>query len=472
MNITYKVSPTFAKIHRDASSFIFVMGPVGSGKSSGCIWHLLMNAAKQTPDENGVRHSRYAVIRATYPQLRSSTIKTFIEWFKHKIELVYSTPITGKLIYDLDDGTKLNMELMFIAVDDEASAERLRSWEFTGAWVNEAHEVPRYLITILSERTNRYPSSRNGGAIEPQILFDYNAVSTEHWLYKIAEEEKPEGCSFYRQPPAVIKDTRGVYRINPEAENLDNLATTYYENILKIATPEQIATDLMNNYGERKAGKPVYKDYSDEDHLSPTPLKPIRGLPVIIGIDQGLTPAAAFTQVSPDGTVIVFDEITTVDCSLQEFAEEMLIPYIMAKYPYIKDNYVCVCDPATTQRSQNDAKSGIDILRDCGLNVRTAKTNVPTDRREAVTHYLRLKRKFQLSPTCQALRKGFISEYKYDEARTLSGVMYKEKPSKNEYSHIHDALQYAMLEYFFQKRRKKFKKVASNYKAASSIGGY
>ena len=144
MVINYKVSPTFARFHACKTRYKFVMGPVGSGKSSGCMWDLFFNAAEQTPDENGVRHSRYAVIRATYPQLKSSTVKTFIEWFKDKITVTYGNPITARLNMDLDDGTRVNTEFMFVAVGDEVDAEKLRSWEFTGAWVNPAARL--YLL--------------------------------------------------------------------------------------------------------------------------------------------------------------------------------------------------------------------------------------------------------------------------------------------------------------------------------------
>ena len=44
MDIDYQVLPTFAKIHRDPNPFLFVMGPVGSGKSSGCIFQAFFNA--------------------------------------------------------------------------------------------------------------------------------------------------------------------------------------------------------------------------------------------------------------------------------------------------------------------------------------------------------------------------------------------------------------------------------------------
>lgn len=472
MEINYRVSPTFMKIHRDTNRMKFVMGPVGSGKSSGMVFDLLFNAMKQRPDENGIRHSRYAVIRATYPQLRSSTIKTFIEWFKDKIRMVYSTPITGRIKYDLDDGTSIDMELMFIAIEDEQAAERLRSWEFTGAWVNEAHEVPEYLMTILMQRTDRFPALRSGGAVDPQIILDYNAVSTDHWLYKWAEELKPEGCSFYKQPPAVIEVKPGEYKVNPQAENLENLPAEYYPNIVAVSSRESIVTDIMNQYGERKSGKPVYKDFDDLEHTMKESIRPPHGIHVLIGIDQGLSPAAAFTFIDLDGSLCVFDEITTVDCSLKEFAEELLWPRIHSKYPWIKDNFTCIIDPAAAQRSMNDAKAGLEILKEAGLPIRLARSNNATDRREAVIHYLRLKNKFRLDPKCIVLRKGFISGYKYEEKKSVDGKTYKDKPMKNEFSHVHDALQYACLEYVHTKPKKTYKKYTPVHRVASTIGGY
>ena len=475
MEIVYKVSPTFNKVHRDTSRYIFVMGPVNSGKSTGCIMHLFLNALKQRPDENGVRHSRYAVIRSTYPQLRSSVVKTFESWFKDKFSITYNTPFVGRLVYPITDGTTLNMELMFIAVEDDTAADKLRSWEFTGAYVNECHEIPEYLVkTILAQRTDRYPAIKDGGPVDPVIICDYNAVPTDHWLYKLAEEEKPEGMSFYRQPSAVIRTVEGAYKVNPEAENLEFLSENYYLTICMASSEESINTDLMNNYGERKAGKPVYKDYSDTTHLKEENFKPLRGVPVVIGLDQGLTPAAVFTQQIHDGSVHVFDEISTEDCSLREFAEEYLWPTITVKYPWIKDNFTVVCDPASSQRSMNDAKAGIDIFKDAGLPVKLAKTNSSTERREAVMHFLRLKDKFNLSPSCVMLRKGFISDYRYDKMRAFNGSTYKDVPTKNIYSHVHDALQYAMLEYTHKLKRRSFSRNTGNkkYSAASSIGGY
>lgn len=472
LDIDYKVVPTFSKVHRETNPFIFVMGPVGSGKSTGCIFHAFINAMRQKPDHNGIRHSRHLVVRATYPSLRASTIKSWIMWFKDKITITYSTPIVGRIRYPMEDGTTVDMEVLFIAVDDDQAVEKLRSLEVTSCHINEAAEVSFRVFEMLKTRFDRYPAKKDGGCVNPFIILDYNAVSTDHWLYKIAEETKPEGCAFYKQPSAVIKLPDGRYIINQNADNVENLSEDYYKLNVMGADEDFVNVNVMNNYGEVRTGRPVYKDYSDGEHHSPDAILPLREVPVIIGVDQGLTPAAVFTQQAPDGRVLVFDEIATEDCSLQEFCQEHLWPLITTKYPWIVSNFQVVCDPAIVQRSMNDAKAGFDILKENGLPVKLAKSNVFTERKEAVIHFLRLRDKFKLGPCCVTLRKGFLSEYKFDEARTVNGILYKEKPAKNKYSHVHDALQYAMMEYVHKQQKRRPPVSRKKYQVASSIGGY
>ena len=52
----------------------FIVGPVGSGKSMGCIMELLRRARMQKPDANGRRNTRFALIRNTMQQLRTTVL--------------------------------------------------------------------------------------------------------------------------------------------------------------------------------------------------------------------------------------------------------------------------------------------------------------------------------------------------------------------------------------------------------------
>ncbi len=51
----------------------------------------------------------------------------------------------------------VDMEVLFRALDRPDDAKKVLSLELTGAWVNEAREVPKGIIDALGDRTGRYP---------------------------------------------------------------------------------------------------------------------------------------------------------------------------------------------------------------------------------------------------------------------------------------------------------------------------
>ena len=472
----YKANETFARVHADTNPYLFVRGPVGSGKSVGCIMHVFMNAIKQHADYKGVRRSRYMIVRATYPSLKTTVVKTWLEYFGDFLRITYDTPFKGLLKLSLPDGTQLHMELNFLAVSTEEDCEKLLSYEVTGVHINEASEIDPAVLRTLKSRYGRYPAMRNGGPVDPFILCDYNSVDTEHWLYHLAEEDKPDKHSFYVQPPAMVL-VNNEYVVNRgqvegvrTADNVENLRDDYYLDMVAGNDPDWVNVFILNNYGQVRSGKPVYKDYSDPEHCASQFLKPLHGVPLVIGVDQGLTPAAVFCQLSPTGELLILDEITTEDCSLREFCEDHLKPMLMNKYKKYWNDYTIVIDPAALQRSQNDAKAGVEMFREAGLSYKIARSNAPKVRQEAVIYFLRKRGGLLLSPSCRNLRKGFISEYKFEELRGSSTGMFKEKPAKNSYSHVHDALQYAALELTIPKRKRNFNR--SPRQVASTIGGY
>ena len=52
---------------------------------------------------------------------------------------------------------------------------------------------------------------------------------------------------------------------------------------------------------------------------------------------------------------------------------------------------------------------------------------------------------FYLDSSCTTLRKGFNGRYRYQRIRAAGVERYKDRPVKDSYSHIQDALQYACL---------------------------
>ena len=463
--ITYTANRTFAQVHVDPNPYIFIKGPVGSGKSSGCIMHLFLNALNQEPNKRGVRKTRFAVIRSSYPALKTTVVKSWQSWFEEQISIVYDVPIRGKIEMDLPDGTRLDMELHFIALDRDDNIHKLQSLELTGAHINEAAEIPKGIFDMLRTRINRYPAKREGGATRHVIISDYNAVPVGHWLYQLAEETRPHLHSFYTQPAALVWNG-SEYEINPEADNLENLPDSYYLDLAAGNDDDFLQVFVLNNYGSIRAGRPVYKAYDDRLHAVDDEIKPMDGVPIVIGMDVGLDPAAVITQLSPTGKMVLLEELVTSNTSIREFVDEQLWPLIRNKYNRLP--FTIVVDPAARNRSANDKRSAMDILVQAGLPVRLARSNEDLARREAVNYFLLRRDGFVVSGKgCPIIRKGFISEYKFPKMNTTSfTARYKEKPEKNEYSHPHDAVQYAALELSegrtLRKRARQFKQTITS----------
>jgi hypothetical protein len=73
---SYKAAPTI-RAFRDSDAFIRgLMGPFGSGKSSGCVMEIVKRGKQQAPGPDGIRRSRWVVVRNTYQQLKDTTIMT------------------------------------------------------------------------------------------------------------------------------------------------------------------------------------------------------------------------------------------------------------------------------------------------------------------------------------------------------------------------------------------------------------
>lgn len=436
-----------ARFHQSQAFVKGLMGPVGSGKSSTCVMEILSQALKQRPF-NGVRESRWAVIRNTYPELKSTTIKTWQNWVPEAMAPIkWDAPITARFkVKDIGDGTGLDLEVIFLALDKAQETGKLRSLELTGAWINECSEVPKEIFDMVTQRVGRFPPKTKGGPTHPCILLDTNPPDDEHWYYKFAEEETPQGWEFFRQPGGLYRE-EGEFKPHPDAENVDNLTGgyEYYLRQLGGKTEDWVRVFLMGEYGTTADGKPVYPEYNDRVHVAED-LKPILGLPILLGWDFGLTPAVAICQMSPKGQFIVLEELVAEDMGIRQFATDVVKPVLLNKYA--KHKLESIGDPAGQNRAQTDERTCFQELLEAGIPTVPANTNDFIPRRESVAFFLNRmaggEPGFLLDGRCKTLRKGFIGGYRYERMR-VAGEIYKERPVKDRFSHIHDALQYACL---------------------------
>ena len=459
LTVKYVAEPTAQYFHADNSFVRGLMGPIGSGKSVACCVEIIARALAQPPAPDGIRYSRWAAIRNTYPELKSTLIKTWEEWVPPTIcPIRWDVPISARMkLSDIGDGTGLDLEVIFLALDRPQDVKKLLSLELTGGWINEAKEIDKSVLTMLTGRVGRYPSKikMGGKPYWSGIIMDTNPMDEDHWYYSLAEEERPQGYRFYRQPGAITFDGK-QYRPNPLAENIKNhtIGMEYYLRQIPGKDHEWIKVYLMGEYGAVMDGKPVYPEYSDLSHCPDTEVVPLEKVPIMLSWDFGLTPACVIGQLSPRGQLIILDEIVSDNMGIRQFANEVVVPYLSSHYS--KFSIHSTGDPAGVQRAQSNESTCLDELKAAGIPTEPAWTNDFTARREAVAGFLNKmvdgKPAFLLSHKCRILRKGFLGGYCYKRVQ-VSGNRYRDKPDKNEYSHPHDALQYLALSLSEQRNR-------------------
>lgn len=413
-----------------------------------------MHSLKQKP-HNGWRKARWAVIRNTYPELKSTTIKTWEHWVDSDLAPIkWDAPITATMkIKDCGDGNGLELEVIFIALDKASETGKLRSLELTGAWINEASEVPREVFDMVTQRVGRFPAkSHGGGPIHPCIILDTNPPDDDHWYYKIAEEDTPDGWEFFAQPGGLIRVQEGNdvwYEPNPEAENVFNLPQgyEYYLKMIGGKTDDWIKVFVLGQYGTTADGKPVYPEYNDKIHVADSDLEYNPLLPIYLGWDFGLTPACIIGQITAKGQLLILEEYVAEDMGIRQFASEVVKPALMTKYANPR-RFISKGDPSGINRSQTDERTCYQELLEIGIASEPTETNDFIPRRESVAFFLnRLsggEPGFLLSPNCRQLRKGFIGGYRYERLK-VAGERYRDRPVKDRFSHPHDALQYLCL---------------------------
>ena len=440
-----------------------LMGPLGSGKSSACVMEIVQRGLAQKRGPDGVRRSRWAVIRNTAKQLEDTTERTFLQWLP-PITFGDWTPskhnYTIRALRGEGDDKGAHIEVMFRALDRPDQIGDLLSLELTGAWINEAREVPWSIVDALRPRVGRYPSMREGGASWYGIFMDTNPPDADSdWFRFFEETDHTEAVSQLARVPGfhnlTVDSFRRLYKqpsgLSDRAENLSNLRPGYYESEAIGKSPEWIRVYIHGEYGFVMDGKSVWPEYSDELHC-PADLrkqpKAIEGLPIVRGWDSsGLTPACVFSQVTPRGQWNILDEVVSTRMGAAAIAEEVLNH---SARNYRGHEFEDVGDPAGQQVSPTDMRTYFQVLRAAGVAIEPAIQTLEI-RLESVRKPLRTlvdgRPQFQLHPRCKTLRRALLGGYHFRRMR-LTGERYTATPEKNQFSHVADALGYAATRVF------------------------
>lgn len=441
ITLDYYAEPTVSRFHKSDEFYRVLIGPVGSGKSTGCCMEIMRRAMQQKPGRGDNRRSRYVVVRNTYRELSDTTVKTWLDWFPEEhFGPMNKQDMTHRLAFG-----DVEAEVMFRALDRPGDIKKVLSLEVTIAWLNEVREIPKGIVDAVGDRVGRYPAIKDGGCTFSGVIADTNPPDDDHWIYRLAEEERPPGWAFFRQPGGLL-EVNGEFVPNVTAENLKHLEPAYYQRRVGGKGKDYIRVYYCGQYGFVKEGKPVHPEYVDSVHCTqePIPSDPKRTL--YIGLDFGLTPAAVFGQQDVAGRWKWIDEVVTEDMGTTRFAE-VLGAHITRHYPgYDLEIWG---DPAGDDRAQTDENTPFKILKAAGIEAKKCFTNDPTIRRDAVAvPFGRLidgKPGLMISPKCKVTRKGLAGGYCYRRVQIAGDERYHDKPDKNRYSHPVEAGEYMMV---------------------------
>jgi len=434
----------------------FIRGPVGSGKTATLINKILTLAMMQRPSPlDNTRYTRWIAVRDTYRQLQNTTIPSYKDWTVKKGLAPKSftggrggVPGLHHIKGALADGTKMDCEVHFIAIEDKAVEDAMRGLEFTGLWPNETDLCAEEIITWAVTRYGRYPGKQHGGPSWAGILGDYNAPDDDNYMYVFAEESRPENMAFFVQPGG----------LEPGAENLQNLpgGRDYYQRQIEALKNKPWMVDRMvhNRYARSREGKPIYTQYDDKVHMSPVPLKAIENVDLVIGLDAGRTPAALIKQQAPGGQVRVLREFMMEGAAGPRFGKE-LGRLLARDFPGIPA--YGVADPAAVNATENSDDPWIDqVAQAADIRVEPAMTNNPRTRIDASQTLFEeridaITPRVIIDPSCVVYRKACNSKYHYRKiqgsARREGTDQFTEEPVKNHpWSDLCDAGGYADME--------------------------
>lgn len=433
MTKKYVYPPTIARFAVCEQRLQWLFGPLGGGKTVGTLMKLLTLAHKQRPNANGMRKTRWAVVRNTRSQLRDSVLKSVFEWLPPNGRTIkwHDTNMDLTLELPLADGSLVQCEMLFRALDDEKDARRLLSVEYTGGWMSEFREIPFTLMTDLLSRCGRYPPVNDGGADWYGVFGESNMCTKGSDWYKFLMVDRPPHCEVFIQPSA----------LSDLAENRAFLKPDYYDMLLAGKPQNWIQAHVTCEFPDSLDGRAVWgSSYDYTRHVATEKIK-LNGLsPVIIGVDQGRSPAAVVTQMQGQ-TLAVLHEITGENMGMDRFVTEKLRPLVATHFPQWP--ILISIDPAGCRKSEVNDQSPKDVLEAAGFHVIPAPTNAIDRRINSVERLLILNNGIKFCPGVPTLIDAVAASYRFGTKK--NGEMEAVPEKKHPVSDLCDALQYAAM---------------------------
>jgi hypothetical protein len=454
--------PVAAAFEADTSFNPLIVGPVGSGKTTTSV-KKIVGLAQRLPgaleNVNGklrrVKSCRVAVVASTHRILWKNLLPSYWKVFpkdwgkwtggegepaEHKFQMRAGIDAHGVEII-------LQIQVDFIGVADRSLDDITHGLELTGCYIYEVDTLPKDTISKFAGRLGRWPKMPTGeeqDLLPRQVWGDCNAFDPDHWLYAECFDEKPAGREVYVQPSA----------LSDQAENIHNVGRGYYTQQCQLLKPWEIARLIENRFVPDRPGFVVYSDWNPLLHTAKETIKPVRTLPLLIGVDQGHKAAAAINQRLAKRVWRTLAELTTPADEITtagKFAEDLADLIVQVFGPGM--NVLAVLDPAAKARmSTEQALSWIEEFAGAFpwpcmpaiSNKMTGENGGLETMRQVLTYMPKGFPAYQVDPRCKVLLKGFNGAYRLKPVPGQSGVASGEVDKKAIEANVHDANRYVI----------------------------
>jgi len=461
----------------DATMTAVIMGPLGGGKTTTCVFKRIL-AATRAPiawhpeDKIPTRMCRWIVLRDTFRSAEKTVLESWKQWFPKtypgsKAEGGNDRPFHHRLRFRGEDGIRVEAITEFAGLGEDNIETLMKGREYSGAWLNELDTHAEGALDDMEQRVGRYPmpdsllSPRELAVLEQQlgrrlvngsrqrvVIGDMNAPTVDNWTFETLVTSRGPGRAFHQQPSGR----------SPEAENRFNLEPGYYDRIVENQAEHFVHRMVDNKFGYSRAGKQVHPSFDHPRHVAQVGLV-IRDVDLHIGADiskGGLSPAAMLAQQWQPGRIAFLDELYLGHGVGTARFSEGLKTLLSERYANVARNRVKLwVDPAAEHGADKEAGelNAMEIMAQAlGIVARIPGngSNELALRLGAVDAelrgYLQPNTALWISPRCRQYIEGIAGRYRFKKRPQSGGNEYEDLPEKlHPWSDLQDAGQYVII---------------------------
>lgn len=426
----------------------FIMGPVGSAKTTCSIFRILINALRMPVCRDGIIRYRGCVLHPNLRALYRTAVPSLHQFFKPGTPGVeyfggQDRPLQIVLRFRTPKEKKLQIIIDGFGITKDTMEELLRGYQANFGWCIEADLLDEDVAPFVYSRVaqGRYPGKallENPDAPVPGSVWgDLNAPLITSYINTDFVENPRPGYKLHRQPSG----------LSDKAENRKYTSLADYQKMAGVLKKDKKRRMVEAEFGVVGDGALVYTSYQFDIHCAKQKLQPL-DLPLLIGSDAGGSPALVVGQLTPKGKMRWLRELVTEPgTGVGRFATA-LIDLLQSEFRGLPISNAWG-DPSAFHGADRIAgeMSFMETLgKAININFLPTVTNDPSARQESVDWFLRRGVDddgfpyFQHCPTMKVIQGGFqggflIVKNTHDTSDRVAFV-------KNKFSHPHEGGQY------------------------------